>query len=166
MACDTPGTNFYQAAIGARHQKTGVSSYSSWANILTAQQGQDCYILSSAQPWNTLVCQTLAIASQSEQYSYLYRIAAAESPNRTMASSTKRIGEDAENGINERITGYHTFVIQKPSTITADGLLVGVTRHGQLGEEKTEKSTGAAGWDVEFGDRVRVFNVNVVVKPR
>jgi hypothetical protein len=83
-----------------------------------------------------------------------------------MASSTKHIGEDAENGITERIMGYHTFVIQKPSTITADGLLVGVTRYGQHDEEMTEKSTGPAGWDVETGDRVRVFNVNVVVKPR
>ncbi|KPA38619.1 hypothetical protein FLAG1_08532 [Fusarium langsethiae] len=97
---------------------------------------------------------------------YLYRILAAEFPNRTMASSTKCIGEDAENGINERIMGYHTFVIQKPSTIIADGLLVGVTRYGQLDEEMTEKSTGSAGWDVETGDRVRVFNVNVLVKPR
>lgn len=78
-----------------------------------------------------------------------------------MPRKKKEVGEDALNGIRERIDGWHTFTVTTQSQVFGSGMLIGVTRDGQSVEEKTENSTGDAGWDVAMNDRVRVFNVEV-----
>jgi hypothetical protein len=74
----------------------------------------------------------------------------------------KAVGEDALNGIKEHIEGFHTFTVTDQSKVKATGLLVGITRAGESSEEKTEKSTGAEGWNVSRNDKVRIYNADIV----
>lgn len=74
---------------------------------------------------------------------------------------SKAVGEDALSGIKEHIEGFHTFTVTNQSKVIAEGLMVGIIPAGQTIQTITEKSTGADGWTVGQGDRVRVYNVDI-----
>ena len=72
------------------------------------------------------------------------------------------IGADALEGTKETIKGYHTFTVTNQQIVKANGMMVQLVPAGKSQAQKTAKSTGDAGWGVREGDKVIVFNVDVV----
>lgn len=72
------------------------------------------------------------------------------------------VGADAVRGKKEYINGPHTFTVTTQKSVRASGMMVSVTRAGQTHAEKTSKTTGERGWEVNKGDTVLVYNAEVV----
>lgn len=72
------------------------------------------------------------------------------------------VGDDAIQGKKEYINGLHTFTVTTQKSVLASGMMVSITRAGQTHAEKTSKSTGECGWEVNKGDTVLVYNAEVV----
>jgi len=80
----------------------------------------------------------------------------------TQTYAMPEVGAIAIQGKKEYIDGLHTFTVITPSTVSASGMMVSVTRAGQSQAEKTAKTTGEKGWKVSEGDKVMVYNAEVV----
>ena len=72
------------------------------------------------------------------------------------------VGADALRGTKETIKGLHTFAVTNQESVKADGMMVQLFPAGKSQAQKTAKRTGEAGWSVGKGDRVMVFDVEVV----
>lgn len=71
------------------------------------------------------------------------------------------VGEDALDGISERIEGAHTFVVTDQKKVVASGIVIMIFAPGQSEATWYGKDTGEGGVDVSEGFQVQVLNVTI-----
>ena len=69
-------------------------------------------------------------------------------------------GEDALNGVSERIEGSHTFIVTDQKKVVASGVVIMIFAPGESVAMWYGNDTGG-GIDVSEGYQVRVLNVTI-----